>query len=162
MISKLFSCAVLAAVIYLVQQQFTRETEGAMEWAVERVRAVASQFSPGDGEPAGPPVSHGQADTRIAEAAPPPIQSDARAETTADRVSEREPDPQDLPARPTTSVETPPPAVSDTAAKAQGPAEMPALSDAGPPADLAAARARRDALAVLAERMETLALERAR
>ena len=50
MISKIFSLAVAAALLYLVQQQFPREARGMLEWMGARVEAVASRASSWSGE----------------------------------------------------------------------------------------------------------------
>ena len=162
----IFSLVVLAAFFYLVQQQFPQETRDVLEWTDARVEALASRVYPrGDSREDGSPDVVESGARAVAESSEPKPTA-GRIEVAADSVIAPEEEPGDAGARTPIRREPPadermPPAIPETFPPAQVAAARPMSPDAERRIEPETARLRRDALAALAERMETLAIERA-
>ena len=162
MMSRVFSLAVLAACIYLAYQQFPSEARVAAEWATDRIVAVADQLSSGDSERIGSSATGVPAGADVSEIVPPPADVDALGEFVVTEAESEDPDPLASTTDRPLIVEATPSSQSDTFLRGQTLATDPAPTDFTRPLHRPAAHDRRDALAALAERMETIAIERAR
>ena len=166
MMSKIFSLAVLVALVYLVQQQFPQEMRDMLEWTDARFEALASRVHPrGDARGDGSPDVVESGVRAVAESSEPKPPA-GRIEVAAESVIAPEEEPHDAGARTPIRREPPadermPPATPETFPPARGVAANPMSPDAERRIERETARLRRDALAALAERMETLAIERA-
>ena len=162
MISKIFSLAVAAALLYLVQQQFPQEARGMLEWMGARVEAVASRASSWSGGRSTANESDLRAEVEPSVTQPPAgdvevvAEAGAVPEAAGDAASPR-------PARGGSPVvRRTPLAVGGSGMGPQVAAADLVTPDTTSRPDREAAHVRRDALAALAERMETLAIERMR
>ena len=162
MMSKIFSFAVAAALLYLVQQQFPQEAREVLEWADARIEAVTSRTSSWGGE-----VPDASESGLRAEVEPPVTEPSAgdtdvvAATVAATEVHDTTPA---IPVRrEPPAVDLIPPVTGESAPGAQATEVDPVSPSLGAEhrLDRDTVRIRRDALAALAERMETLAIERA-
>ena len=162
MMSKIFSLAVAAALLYLVQQQFPHEVRGMLEWMDARVEAVASRASSwgGDVLDANESGLRAEAEPLVTE----PLDGDV--EVVAATVAGPEARDESVPI----PIRSEPPAVDTVRPATFGSPSGRQLAEVDPVSpslgaerrlDRDTIRIRRDALAALAERMETLAIERA-
>jgi hypothetical protein len=164
--SKIFSLVVLVALLYLVRQQFPQDTRDILEWADARVEELASRVhtrgdAPGDG-PQDAIDSAARAVVETTESQPP----DGRIEVATDSVFTADQESRDSGAGTPIRSEAHDEerllqAIPEMLPSAQVVAAKPVRSDAERRIERDMARLRRDALAALAERMETLAIERA-
>ena len=156
-VHRMFSVAVAAALLYLLQQQFPQEVRGMVEWADARLEAVASRAFSLNGKVSDANESGLQAGAAPSEAAPLAGEAEVVAEVVP--IPEvRDATPPDPTRRDPQGI---PPVASGPSPDTQELAVEPVSPDASGRLDRDTARIRRDALAALAERMETLAIERA-
>ena len=169
MMSKMFSVAVTAALLYLLQQQFPQEVRGMVEWADARLEAVASRAFSLNGKVSDANESGLQAGAAPSEAASlageaevAPLAGEAEVVAEVVPIPEvRDATPPDPTRREPQALRRVPPVASGPSPDTQEVAVEPVFPDASGRLDRDTARIRRDALAALAERMETLAIERA-